>query len=563
MDVTYAPPIKDTPVPVKGPDAPAPATPPPVGTASTAAAPATQSDAPEILTQTLLTYGYKATEENKAMLRLMLENGMPLTESAIRRMNQALKLAQSPERALFMLQNGIRMNPANAALLEGFVSGQTKIASQLNALLAAVDSLQDPALAAKLKQILSGQPAGTPTGEASGQATQAGQPPAGSPASGDSAHNATQPQSVTGQSATVAQTQPATGQPAGTPASGQSAAQSAGSFASATTAPPPAGLTAPQASAQTQTAQGQISSGESAHSATQQPASSAAQTQSAQGQVTPGESAAAPQAAGLSSSGQSATAPSQTVAQTSASGSVATAAQQSAGSPGQSAQTIAATASSATATSQVAANQVAVPSVAPSAQSSAPLPQSLLFPLENSTPESIERYFSNLRETLSQVELTVRGNPDAARVMQEVRTLESQLDFASQIRNQIFVQVPLYHDGRQTPLNLHVYKDAKKSGGGGGETSSALISLDTSSLGHFETYVRKTSRAVQCQFRLENEKTVALVRDNIHTLDALLREHGYSLEHFSFLPPGEPYTVLDNPSDPPESLEVSRFDKIV
>ncbi|MCL1878540.1 MAG: flagellar hook-length control protein FliK, partial [Defluviitaleaceae bacterium] len=208
---------------------------------------------------------------------------------------------------------------------------------------------------------------------------------------------------------------------------------------------------------------------------------------------------------------------------------------------------------------------------APAANSppTTPLPQKLLFPLENSTPDAIERYFTTLRETLAQItqELVGRETPDVSRVMQEVRTLESQMDFASQIRNQIFVQVPLYHDGRETPLSLHIYKDAKKSGGGGGKTSSALIALDTASLGHFETYVQKNSRAVQCQFRLENDEIAKLVRENIHTLDALLSERGYNLEHFSFLPPGEPYSIINNPSASHEQHdhadETAHFDKKV
>jgi hypothetical protein len=156
---------------------------------------------------------------------------------------------------------------------------------------------------------------------------------------------------------------------------------------------------------------------------------------------------------------------------------------------------------------------------------------------------------NNLRQVLQQITATLSGNdtPDVVRVLQEVRTLESQIDFSSQIRNQIYVQLPMYHNGEQTQTTLHVYKDAKKSNSTSGETASALIALDTATMGHFETYVQKNARGINCQFRLESHEIVCAVRNNIHKLSELLKDSGYTLEAFSFLPAGEPYTLLDSP----------------
>ena len=104
-------------------------------------------------------------------------------------------------------------------------------------------------------------------------------------------------------------------------------------------------------------------------------------------------------------------------------------------------------------------------------------------------------------------------------------------------------------NGQQSQTTLHIYKDGKKSAGGGGsgETSSALIALETAGMGHFETYVQKNATSVHCQFRLESAEIVKAVRDNIHRLGDLLKDHNYSLDSFTFLPPDEPYTLLDNP----------------
>ncbi|MDR0273149.1 MAG: hypothetical protein LBI27_07535, partial [Clostridiales bacterium] len=193
-----------------------------------------------------------------------------------------------------------------------------------------------------------------------------------------------------------------------------------------------------------------------------------------------------------------------------------------------------------------------------------PLPPNLLFTLEDSTPEKIERYLNNLREIMSNVIQAAGKSPNGARVLQEARAVEAQIDFAAQIKNQLFVQLPIFHNERQTLANLHIYKDAKKSAKGE-DISSALIALETASMGHFETYVRKHARAIHCQFRLESDEIVAAVRNNIHELNNLLRESGYSLESFTFLPPGEPYSVLSDPAKTQTSSldEMTFFDKRV
>ena len=364
---------------------------PPTQALTTASTPTTIPTMPAAaISETLLTHGFKNTEENQTMLKQMLENGIPLTKENIQKMNQAMKLTQSSDKALFMIQNNMKLTQANAQQLEGLVSGQTKITNQLNNLLSAVEQLDNKILSEQLKQVLTGKTTdeNVPTGKVTHEQPQ-------------------QPQQTTAQTAPQA--------------------------------PPP------------------------------------------------------------------------------------------------------------------------------------PLPANLQFPLANSTPQSIENYLQNLRETLSQIQQQIQqattSSPDTARVLQEARTLESHIDFTSQIRNQIYVQLPMFHNGEQTLTNLHIYTDAKNSAKGGKkkESSSALIALETANLGHFETYVQKTATAVVCQFRLDNEEITAAVRNNIHKLEALLRDSGYSLEQFSFLPPGEPYTLVNNPSKeaPINSTELALFDKTV
>jgi len=123
----------------------------------------------ERLTEVLQGYAMKATPENVAMLQLMLENGIPLTKENILHMNHALKLTQSPDKAMFMIQNNMRLTQANANQLNGLVSGQTNITSQLLNLLSAIEQLSDSALATQLKQIIANH------GAQQSQGTEAGQ----------------------------------------------------------------------------------------------------------------------------------------------------------------------------------------------------------------------------------------------------------------------------------------------------------------------------------------------------------------------------------------------------
>ncbi|MCL2456544.1 MAG: hypothetical protein FWD19_03230, partial [Defluviitaleaceae bacterium] len=110
----------------------------------------------EILTETLMNYGFKASDENKAMLLLMLENGIPLTKENVLRMNQALKLTSSSEKALFVLHNNIKLTQANAAQLNELAGGQFKLNKQLSNLISAVEQLSDKDVAAQLRQIIFG-----------------------------------------------------------------------------------------------------------------------------------------------------------------------------------------------------------------------------------------------------------------------------------------------------------------------------------------------------------------------------------------------------------------------
>ena len=523
---------KSTDIPQKtGETAPPTGAPPSTtGESPTQSQPAATFMPAEVLAETLLGYGYKATEENKAMLKLMLENGLPLTKESVARMNQALKLTQTPQKALFMLQNNIKLTDANANLLEKLVSGQSKITNKLATLTNVIEQVKDPEVKAQLKQILSGGETAKTTGEAvSNTANESAQTQAATnEASGETASKTTQPTTQ----------QPAPQQPTQT----QSPAQPQSNLP---VQPQPFQSTQPPTQAQPSPAQSQtpptsqLPTTQPQHPtqalAPQHPTQSTPQqpTQTSQ-TFTPQQPTETQSQPPIKNTSQ----PTPPLTQNNAE-------QAQLAKAYQELQTIQGT--------KVAARLAKAANATPPAEPLAPppIPKNLLFSVQQSTPQSLENYIHNLRDTLTQITQALNGNDslDAFRVLAHTRSIEASLDFSSHIRDQIFVQVPISYNGHTAETTLHVYRDPKKKASSDSDSASALIALDTAALGHFETFVQKTAQSVRCQFRLENEDMVGLVRENIHKLGALLQESGYSLDAFTFLPPGAPYTVLSGSTD--------------
>jgi len=484
----------------------------------------------ERIVELLKDYNMKSTQENIDMLKSMVENGIPLTKAHIQKMNQAMKLTQDQQQALFLIQNNMNLTKANVLQLKELASGQFKITDQISNLLNAIDGMADKALAAQLKQILSsinqGQSEGQATNTENTQTITQGTPATQPQMMQQISQPVNQPQSLT--TATLPNTPPEnaqnlqqqTQQPAQTTPSPETQPQSNTIY------------TKPES---TQTSQQQTPQGmPSTQTQTLQPQTF--QQPTTQSQAPPATT-------------QSTLPPMQT---TTIQPNIQPENTQQLQPPAISDENLQAAQQSPQSTQQAASQNR---KTTQTAQQSPTLPQNLTFnPLEN-TPQNIDHFINNLRTALTQIQQQTQNvqdtaSADVSRVLQEAQTLESHIEFTAQIRDQIFVQLPIYIGGQQTQSSLHIYKDGKKSthGGGSGETSSALIALETAGMGHFETYVQKKASAVHCQFRLESNRIAKLVRDNIHALNALLKNHNYTLESFTFLPPSEPYTLLDNPS---------------
>ncbi|MCL2839824.1 MAG: hypothetical protein FWE05_03540 [Defluviitaleaceae bacterium] len=465
----------------------------------------------ERLTELLRGYAMKATEENINLLKIMLENGIPLTKENILQMNQAMKLAGSQDNALFMMENNMRLTQSNAAQLDGFVSGQTKIMEQLSNLMKAIEQLQDKTLVTQLKQMLSN--------------------------GGDNnIHRDVTPS----KESVIMQSQPQL------QIKGEAGYQISKQNVSPTLNTPPSIPPTAQSTMQITVTMGP-------HQPTEQVATHLQSTT----QVLPNIGQQAPQSPIQTE--QVMPSPPQTEQHTQFVPPLADVGElvkqtQPSFHPS---------------TKQFSAQPQTPPSLTSELNQPSPtLPQGLLFHLADSTSEDITHYLNNLREAMTQIQQTLskqESSEDITRVLQEARAVETHIDFTTQIKNQTFIQLPIFYNGQESQTALHIYKDAKKSLSSSSGSSSALIALETAGMGHFETYVQKNVRSVHCQFRLESDKIVQAVRNNIHKLDALLKNFDYGLDSFSFLPPGDPYTLLDNPKTFEDlsdtKISIHHFDK--
>ena len=456
-----------------------------------------------MLSEMLLSHGLKASKENISMLRSMMENGIPLTKENIQKMNQALKLTSETENALFLLKNNIKLTQGNAYQLDRLNSGDFKLKDQLTNLLNLIEAHPDKALVNTLKNTLvMPQP-----NQSAPQAniSQLNQPPTQNPVPLQNAAQLNQtlpaPQTTIQQPDSVQlnnptnQTQPMVNTPPQT-------------VVVTDTAPTP-----PNPQNQASVLQTQVPAPQVPVNSQQAP------TPVLPASPTPEPNVTQPPSTNSLQFTQEVT-PTQTIPQTIT-------------------QNTPQPASEATQLSQPTAPEPA-----------SVTPRDLSFNLLGSTPKDLDEFVSNLRTLMNEIEQTIgsRADTNSTNILSQSRAIESHIDFTNQIRNQIYVQVPVVVSESESNAELYIFKDKDNKKSSRSDTSTALIALDTLGLGHTETYMQKKAAAIHCQFNLESDRIVKLVRDNIHRLENLLQESGYSLSSFSFRVDNARHKVTEDPN---------------
>ena len=510
---------------------------------------------PSVLTEVLLSYGLKATAQNVEILNLLLDNEITLSKENFIRMNQALRLTDSTEKALFLFLNGIKLTQANASQLDGLLDGRIRINELINNIMEALQDINDPAVKGQLMRIFSGlaNMENLPLTE--------GQPHIGQ----------LQQQVQTGQAQTMPQQEgplvlnqqlnmpsPVSGGvlQQGLPVDSQALAAD-----NTQQAPNNQILANTEAGQQTGAAANAVTTGLG------QPA----QAVNDAGAPIPGTTNTENMVASTTQNTlQNPTeSPTQGLDTRPANDST------NVGTPiitnenatsiaGNTAPPVLAeeTMAGAAGAQNIASNSMASPNAAK--QASGQMRLRLPISVIKDSPEEIDKFLNNLRDAVREAARVLgeagRDTPEAARLTRYIQALSEHIDFVSQMKHQVYVQLPLADGTGEDIMALHVYKDGKGENHKKTTARSALIAIETANLGYFETYVTKNAASVICQFRLNNKIIEQLVGANIHKLEALFKEKNLSLDSISFLPPGKQFTLLDNP-DTIEGTETHREDK--
>ncbi|MDR1533115.1 MAG: hypothetical protein LBS62_13220 [Clostridiales bacterium] len=464
----------------------------------------------------LASFGFAPTEENLKLVSLLLENQLPVNESNMRRLNQALKLLNADSgKAIFFVANELRINGKNAEMLNELLGRNSNISEAIKALAQSIASLSDPVLKnAALRALFGGSeglgkvyesiPSNTPDAVRLNQAQ-------------------AQPQTNTPQTV-----------PLGSGAQGNPPAPGTGAPLPAQTGPDQ-----PQALAQTgplslDTEISQLSRNfqtgpDQATDQTGQPPRS--------GPDQTNETTAAASSKEMGSNMP------ENAAQVSTSGSVAK--REIFGSMAE--EEIEKTAAGRSRSGS--ARQAAEPGEAAGILKDAgPEAKAIVNKLHidaaKSDVKAMNKFYGDMYESLDRVsrELARAQTPEAGEALREVQRVQEKLEFIAQLKHDIFLQIPLQIQDRPMNGELYVFKDSRRKKTGG-DSASALIALDTAALGRFEAYLQKNSRNIVCQFRLEDEKVEKLVRQHIGLLAGKLAEHNFTLGAYSFCRQEDAFTV--------------------
>ena len=182
------------------------------------------------------------------------------------------------------------------------------------------------------------------------------------------------------------------------------------------------------------------------------------------------------------------------------------------------------------------------------AASSAAIAKALSYDPTNTTTKDLNNYLNNLRDRFELIRQILSNAPPTEsnqRLFREAVTLHENLNFFTHMKNNMYLQLPLHINGHFTNAELYIMKDRRARKQKDGSSHSALIAIDTGSLGRFEAYVQKDTRTVNIQFRIETEFVEILVKENIHKLIAALEQHGYHLDGCLYKRLTEAFTLED------------------
>nr|WP_317357602.1 flagellar hook-length control protein FliK [uncultured Tyzzerella sp.] len=169
------------------------------------------------------------------------------------------------------------------------------------------------------------------------------------------------------------------------------------------------------------------------------------------------------------------------------------------------------------------------------------------FDFKNSSTEDLNEFFEEIAHISKNINenMANMGENKIDNLINNLDNLNKNIDFMNNMKNNIFLQIPLNINNFSTTAELFVFSNKKnKNKSSKNNSGSALLSLNLLNLGKLEVYINKINNDISCQFRLENDNTKNIVKNNIQLLNNYLKNKNLTLKDVSFKDLDESFTLI-------------------
>lgn len=169
------------------------------------------------------------------------------------------------------------------------------------------------------------------------------------------------------------------------------------------------------------------------------------------------------------------------------------------------------------------------------------------FNLDKNNMEDIGEFYNEINSITHKIKKGIGElGINSDKILDNISDVEKNLSFMSNIKDGIFLQIPIMINNNPTNTELFVFSDKKNSKNKKGNNGSALLSLNLVNIGKLEAYIHKIDNNIYCQFRLEDEDNIKFLRDNIFMLDEYLKEKNLLLKDVVVKKLDEKFNIITN-----------------
>ncbi len=170
----------------------------------------------------------------------------------------------------------------------------------------------------------------------------------------------------------------------------------------------------------------------------------------------------------------------------------------------------------------------------------------LKFSPKNLDIKDLEEFLNNTKNKLEEALKTLENSkvPGAKELGEQLTVAKESMEFTSQLKENVFLQIPLSINSHETNGELLVFNNKAGGKNKNKKATSVIVGLDTENLGRFETYIKKEDKKIDLQFRLEDDRVINLVKSNMSSLEELLSAKNLKIESIQFKKIENPFTII-------------------